>query len=82
MNNFSVNVRISPLLQIKPNIITHQQGAQRAAYCAPEYNVPLKLKDQIGCPFCFSNRPEKHKLGKGCSLNSIQRFQRRIKKMS
>ena len=39
-------------------------------------------------PSCFSDRPEKHKLGRGCwdlascqvSLNSIQRFQRRSRK--
>ena len=39
-------------------------------------------------PSCFSNRPEKHKLGRGCwvlascqvSLNSVQRFQRRSRK--
>ena len=41
-----------------------------------------------GLPSCFSDRPEKHKLGRGrwdlascqVSLNSIQRFQRRGRK--
>ena len=41
-----------------------------------------------GRPSCFSNRPKKHKLSRGCwdlascqvSLNSIQRFQRRSRK--
>ena len=41
-----------------------------------------------GRPSCFSDRPEKHKLGRGCwslsscqvSLNSGQRFQRRSRK--
>ena len=39
-------------------------------------------------PSCFSDRPEKHKLGRGCwnlasyqvSLNSVQQFQRRSRK--
>ena len=41
-----------------------------------------------GGHLCFSDRPEKHKLGRGCwdlascqvSLNSVQRFQRRSRK--
>ena len=41
-------------------------------------------------PFCFSDRPEKHKLGRGhwdlvsyqVSLNSVQQFQRRSRKVS
>ena len=43
---------------------------------------------RAGRPFCFSDRPEKHKLGIGVwdlasylvSLNSVQRFQRRSRK--
>ena len=43
-----------------------------------------------GRPSCFSDRPEKHKLGRGCwdlascqvSLNSVQRFQRRSQNVS
>ena len=43
---------------------------------------------RLGWPSCFSNRPEKHKLGRGLwdlasyqvLLNSIQRFQRRSRK--
>ena len=43
------------------------------------------LMDWPGRPFCFSNRPEKHKLGRGrwdlsscqVSLNSVQPFQSR-----
>ena len=42
----------------------------------------------LGRPFCFSDRPEKHKLGRGhwdlascqVSLNSVQWFQRRSRK--
>ena len=46
------------------------------------------LRNQPGRPFLFSDRAEKHKLGRGhwdlascqVSLNSIQRFQRRSRK--
>ena len=65
-----------------------KQEAQRATYRAPEYNVPPFLADWPGRPSCFSDRSEKHKLGRGrwdlascqVSLNSIQRFQRRSQK--
>ena len=65
-----------------------KQEAQRATYRAPEYNVPPFLTDWPGRPSCFSDRPKKHKLGRGrwdlsscqVSLNSIQRFQRRSRK--
>ena len=66
---------------------------QRATYCAPEYNVPpFRQISQGGnfclearAPFCFSDRPQKHKHGRGhwdlasCQvlLNSVQQFQRR-----
>ena len=46
------------------------------------------LTDRQGQPSCFSDRPKKHKLGRGrwdlssckVSLNSVQRFQRRSQK--
>ena len=45
----------------------------------------VSANQRPGRPSCFSDRPEKHKLGRGCwdlasyevLLNSIQRFQRR-----
>ena len=45
----------------------------------------ISANQRLGQPSCFSNRPEKHKLGRGrwdlassqVSLNSVQRFQRR-----
>ena len=48
----------------------------------------VSANQRPGRPSCFSDRPEKHKLGRGCwdltscqvSLNSIQRFQRRSRK--
>ena len=48
----------------------------------------VSANQRPGRPSCFSNRPEKHKLGKGhcdlascqVSLNSVQRFQRRSQK--
>ena len=48
----------------------------------------VSANQRPGRPSCFSDRPEKHKLGRGCwdlascqvSLNSVQRFQRRIRK--
>ena len=48
----------------------------------------VSANQRPGRPSCFSNRPEKHKLGRGrldlvscqVSLNSIQRFQRRSRK--
>ena len=48
----------------------------------------VSANQRPGRPFCFSHRPEKHKLGIGrwdlascqVSLNSIQRFQRRSQK--
>ena len=36
-----------------------KQGAQRATYRAPEYNVPPSLTDQTGRPSCFSDWPYK-----------------------
>ena len=48
----------------------------------------VSANQRPGRPSCFSDRPEKHKLGRGCwdlascqvSLNSVQRFQRRSRK--
>ena len=48
----------------------------------------ISANQRPGRPSCFSDRPEKHKLGRGCwdlalyqvSLNSVQRFQRRSRK--
>ena len=48
----------------------------------------VSANQRPGRPFCFSDRPEKHKLGRGCwylascqvSLNSVQRFQKRRRK--
>ena len=48
----------------------------------------VSANQRPGRPSCFSDRPEKHKLGRGrwdlascqVSLNSIQRFQRRSRK--
>ena len=48
----------------------------------------VSANQRPGRPSCFSDRPEKHKLGKGrwdlascqVSLNSVQRFQRRSRK--
>ena len=48
----------------------------------------VSANQRPGRPSCFSDRPEKHKLGWGCwdlascqvSLNSLQRFQRRSRK--
>ena len=48
----------------------------------------VSVNQRPGRPSCFSNRPEKHKLGRGrwdlpscqVSLNSVQRFQRRSRK--
>ena len=48
----------------------------------------VSANQRPGWPSCFSDRPEKHKLGRGrwdlasyqVSLNSIQRFQRRSRK--
>ena len=66
-----------------------KQEAQRATYCAPEYNVRATfLRNWSRQIFLFTDRPEKHKLGRGpwdlasCQvlLNSVQRFQRRSKK--
>ena len=45
----------------------------------------VSANQRLGRPSCFSDRPEKHKLGRGCwdlascqvSLNSVQWFQRR-----
>ena len=59
-----------------------KQEAQRATYRAPEYNMPPFWGIDQGGPFLFSDRPEKHKLGRGrwdfascqVSLNSVQRF--------
>ena len=116
---------------------TIKQEAERATYCAPEYNVPpfwgigqgrhfclligpnninseedveilllvkfrwipfsgfrgevenVSANQRPGRPSCFfSDRPEKHKLGRGCwdlascqvLLNSVQRFQRKSRK--
>ena len=67
----------------------HKQEAQRATYRAPEYNVPPFWGICQG-RFFFTDWPEKYKLGKGCwdltscqvSLNSVQWFQRRSRKMS
>ena len=50
----------------------------------------VSANQRQGRPSCFSDRPEKHKLGRGrldldfcqVSLNSIQRFQRRSRKIS
>ena len=48
----------------------------------------VSANQRPGRPSCFSDRPEKHKLGSGCwdlafckvSLNSVRRFQRRSRK--
>ena len=48
----------------------------------------VSANQRPGWPSCFSDRPKKHKLGRGCwdlasyqgSLNSVQRFQRRSRK--
>ena len=55
-------------------------GLRGEVYIVSAYQRP-------GRPSCFSNRPEKHKLGRGrwdlafqVSLNSLQRFQRRSPK--
>ena len=48
----------------------------------------VSVNQRPGRPSCFSDRPEKHKLGRGrrdhasyqVSLNSVQRFQRRSRK--
>ena len=48
----------------------------------------VSANQRPGRPSCFSDRPEKHKLGRGrwdlascqVSLNSVQRFQRRSRK--
>ena len=48
----------------------------------------VSANQKSGRPSCFSDRPEKHKLGRGhwylascqVSLNSVQRFQRRSRK--
>ena len=48
----------------------------------------VSANQRPGRPSCFSDRPEKHKLGRRCwvlascqvSLNSVQRFQRRSRK--
>ena len=48
----------------------------------------VSANQRSGRPSCFSDRPEKHKLGRGrwdlvfcqVSLNSVQRFQRRSRK--
>ena len=48
----------------------------------------VSANERPGRPSCFSDRPEKHKLGRGrwdlascqVSLNSVQRFQRRSRK--
>ena len=48
----------------------------------------VSANQRPGRPSCFSDPPEKHKLGRGCcnlascqvSLNSFQRFQRRSRK--
>ena len=48
----------------------------------------VSANQRPGRPSCFSDRPEKHKLGRGCwdlascqvSLNSVQQFQRRSRK--
>ena len=48
----------------------------------------VSANQRPGRPSCFSDQPEKHKLGRGCwdlascqvSLNSIQQFQRRSRK--
>ena len=48
----------------------------------------VSANQRPGRPSCFSDRPEKHKLGRGCwdlascqvLLNSVQRFQRRSRK--
>ena len=48
----------------------------------------VSANQRMGRPFCFSDRPKKHKLGRGrwdlasyqVSLNSVQRFQRRSRK--
>ena len=48
----------------------------------------VSANQRPGRPFCFSDRPEKHKLGRGrwdlascqVALNSVQRFQRRSRK--
>ena len=56
----------------------------------PVERIPLSLRkcinqSEVGRSSCFTDRPEKHKLGRGrwdlascqVSLNSVQRFQRR-----
>ena len=48
----------------------------------------VSANQRLGRPFCFSDRPEKHKLGRGrwdlascqVSLNSVHRLQRRSRK--
>ena len=67
---------------------TLKQEAQRATYRAPEYNLPPFLRNQPRRTFLFTDRSEKHKLGRGrwdlascqVSLNSVLWFQRRSRK--
>ena len=74
-------------IHIIDSIQGYKQEAQRATYCAPEYNVPLFWGIGQG-QFLITDRTEKLKLGRGrwdiascrVSFNSIQLFQRRSQK--
>ena len=67
---------------------TNKQEAQRATYRAPEHNMPPFWGIGQGGHFCLLIGQKKHELGRGrwdlascqVSLNSIQRFQSRIRK--
>ena len=76
-----------------------KQEAQVGHCRSPEYNERVKKDLEVenvsanqrpGWPFCFSDLPEKHELGRGrwdlascqVSFNSVQRFQRKSRKMS
>ena len=71
---------------LKYMIYENKQEAERATYCAPEYNVPPFWRISQSAIFVFWSA-RKHKLGRGhwdlasckVSLNSVQRFQRRSK---
>ena len=52
-----------------------KQEAQRAIYRAPEYNMPPFWGIGQGRLFCFTDRPEKHKLRRGsCFQSSFVEF--------
>ena len=85
---FAINAHriLKCCIRLRRNLFLLNKEAQRATYCAPEYNVPNFWRIGQGGHFCLLIGRKKHKLSRGrsdlaswqLSLNSIRRFQRKI----